>query len=243
VSGHSHREPDFDPDEDLFDFAGAETDGDPVEESELYDPLDDFEAPLPPPRHAGPHVAPVLHLAEAPPAAPAPGQTLRTAWQGAAAEPATGVPAAGRSGQRRFSRGAVAIALASAVINSLVAVVLLHSRPPEPFPLARPGPNARPTPVPAPRTQAPPAHTDTGPAWSLPDPESARPVDDHPTLDVARREIERGDYAASRRTAYGLLAVIDALEEPRRTAVEGQCRELIARSLHLEALAQAEPPR
>jgi hypothetical protein len=55
------------------------------------------------------------------------------------------------------------------------------------------------------------------------------------TLQIARERIQRGEHARARRMLYGLLAVIDRLEQPARGEVEAQASFLVADSLRLEA--------
>jgi len=73
---------------------------------------------------------------------------------------------------------------------------------------------------------------------ALPDPERAPALHDHPALQTAREELARGEYGAARQRVYALLSVIDRLEDPRREELEGECKFLVAQTLHLEALAR-----
>jgi len=73
---------------------------------------------------------------------------------------------------------------------------------------------------------------------NLPDPDAVDALHSHPALDEARAQISRGEYGAARQRVYALLAIIDRLEDPRRSALEADCQFLIAQSLHLEALAR-----
>lgn len=66
------------------------------------------------------------------------------------------------------------------------------------------------------------------------DPES------HPTFDVAVRLIEEGKFAEARQRLYSLLAIVDRLDSADRARIEARANYLLARALHLEALARAE---
>jgi len=245
---HAQETPDFDLDEDLFDFAGV------VRESEAADPEEDLEeifasfrdaapqeelvsvptAPASSPKAAAPPPtrapsaaapAPVREAHE-----PAPSRVAPAKAHAAPREPVQELTPAPRA--PRFTKGVVAIALAVTVLNSVLALVVLRSG-------ARDGAAhvgtdaaaaehdaARPAPLSEPRTAR------------LPDPETLDTLHAHPALDEARSEIARGEYSAARQRVYGLLAIIDRLDEPRRGALEADCRFLIAQALHLEALAR-----
>jgi hypothetical protein len=128
----------------------------------------------------------------------------------------------------RFSKSLVAIALAVTVLNSALAVTLVRRPSPTHTTAAPAAPAASPS---AAHAAAP---EDAPP--SLPDPERVGELHAHPVLDEARAQISRGEYASARQKIYGLLAIIDRLEDPRRSALEADCQFLIAQSLHLEAL-------
>lgn len=55
------------------------------------------------------------------------------------------------------------------------------------------------------------------------------------TLEVARERMRRGEHARARRMLYGLLSVIDRIEQPARSEVEAQAGFLIADSYRIEA--------
>jgi len=259
---HPAQPPAFDPDEDLFDFAGVVRQADTEPEEDLDEIFASFRdaprseellvvptasashAPAPatvasssPPPVPAPPAAPVAsptvttHAAPRPPE-PAPRARATPDHASAEAQPAerareTVVPAARRT---RSTKSLVAIALSVTLLNSVLAVVALR----------------RPTSVPSSPPQADEHDSEAlaAPAREpqravpLPDPDEVDVAHAHPTLDEARAEIARGEYASARQRVYGLLAIIDRLEEPRRGALEGDCQFLIAQSLHLEALAR-----
>lgn len=250
--------PDFDLDEDLFDFAGVVRDSDPTDPEEDLDEIfasfrdfteeeDLLAVPsAPSARVAQPLpaatlerdslvaeiAAPFPSTAHAPspgPVPPAPTPSRAPQAASAAREPA---PAP--RGQH-LSRGVVAIALAVTVLNAALAVVVLGRRG-EPSVEHRSAPEVT---APAAALAAPPRPEEA----HLPDPERVGVVHAHPVLDQAREEISRGEYASARQRVYGLLAIIDRLDDPRRSALEADCQFLIAQSLHLEALARMEGPR
>lgn len=185
----------------------------------------------------------------APPAPASPGASERTgtvepahAPRPALAEPAPGasvagaapsVPAPAPAIARRAPRGLVAICAAVTVLNAAVALVALRGRPTPPVP-----PPAAEDPQLARAQPAQPA-----PEPFRAGPEALDPAHAHPTLDEAREELARGEYSSARRRVYGLLAVVDRLEDPRRAALEADCQFLIAQSLHLEALERMGGPR
>jgi hypothetical protein len=256
---HPAQPPAFDPDEDLFDFAGVVRQADSEPEEDLDEIFASFRdappaeellavptasashapAPLLAPTaspstplvlaaSAAPVASPAATLhAEPRPAEPAP-RARATPDEAPPAERAreTRVPAARRA---RSTKSMVAIALAVTLLNSALAVVALR----RPKPLPRP-PQADEH---ASEALAAPAREPQR-AVPLPDPDEVDVAHAHPTLDEARAEIARGEYASARQRVYGLLAIIDRLEEPRRSALEGDCQFLIAQSLHLEALAR-----
>lgn len=235
-------------DEDLFDFAGISRDpgaSEPEEDLEgifasLRDdpPAEDLlavpAAPATAPLRPAPASAPAAHRADEPrtqaPLSPA-RLAAKLAKDSSELRPAAPelVPAA-RSW--RFSKGAVAIALAVTVLNSGLAVVMLRGRKDDGG--ARLEGRMEPEHREHDALAAPPRAAQA----SLPDPEAVDAVHDHPALDEARAQISRGEYAAARQRVYALLAIIDRLEEPRRGALEGDCQFLVAQSLHLEALAR-----
>ncbi len=235
-------QPDFDVDEDLFDFAGVVREPEPDGNEEDLDQIFASFRDAPPSEEllnvpnapAAVPPAPVHAAAHAParPAAPAPTAPRATAPREPAApapEPTHELAPAARG--TRLSKGVVAIALAVTALNSVLALVVLRSRPSggagvvasEPESDSAHGPLAA-----APHT----------PAMALPEPETIDASLSHPTLDEARAQISRGEYAAARQKVYALLAIIDRLEDPRRGALEADCQFLIAQSLHLEALAR-----
>ncbi len=55
------------------------------------------------------------------------------------------------------------------------------------------------------------------------------------TLEIAKQRMERGEHARARRMLYGLLSVVDRIEQPARAEVEAQASFLIADSYRLEA--------
>lgn len=59
------------------------------------------------------------------------------------------------------------------------------------------------------------------------------------TLEVAKQRMERGEHERARRMLFGLLSVIDRIEQPARSEVEAQAGFLIADSYRIEA--QASP--
>ena len=249
----------FDLDEDLFDFAGAVPPADPLDSDEdLEEVFASFReeqgaeellpgpaAETPAPSKAAAPSAPATN-APARPAehkpAPVPekprgkAETHRSKAEAKASEPApkaepahTLTPAGPLA---RSSKGVLAIALAVTVLNSAVAFVMLGGRKAPELPQDHErAPEHSPDDHDA--HAAPPR-----PSAELPDPEGVEAVHAHPTLDEARSQIARGEYAAARQRVYGLLAIIDRLEDPRRSALEADCQYLIAQSLHLEALAR-----
>jgi len=59
------------------------------------------------------------------------------------------------------------------------------------------------------------------------------------TLEVAKQRMERGEHERARRMLYGLLSVIDRIEQPARGEVEAQAGFLIADSYRIEAQASS----
>lgn len=55
------------------------------------------------------------------------------------------------------------------------------------------------------------------------------------TLEIAKQRMERGEHARARRMLYGLLSVVDRVEQPARAEVEAQASFMIADSYRLEA--------
>jgi len=253
------KQGDFDLDEDLFDFGGVGPEPEPPSEENLEEIFASFRAesaseeaaasvtPAPAPA-AAPAPAPVHAEEHAPAARPAPAAPVaRSAPSAPAAHAAAHAPAhaqpraAAHAPEHelvpaprltRFSKGLVVIALSVTVLNAGLAVVLLRGRaaPDASHEESTPTAHAAPPEEPAVRPQA---HVDP-----LPDPERVTPSHGHPTLDEAREELARGDHAAARRRVYGLLAIVDRLEDPRKSELEAECQYLIAQSLHLEALAR-----
>lgn len=253
--------PDFDLDEDLFDFAKVAADADDEvdsSEEDLADVLASFreapeaeEAPAdedladlvePVAAARGPEPEPVPEpvaprpVAAAPQTAPAPRKVAAATVAAESAAPpaaqaATVVPAAAPA---RVSRGLVAIAISVTVLNSVLAIVFLRRLPGSHEEVRADG--ATQTSHEAPHEPPPePVATED---HQLPDPDLSGRVHGHPALDEAREELARGDYAACRQHAYALLSVIDRYEDPRREEIEAECQYLIAQSLHLEALAR-----
>ena len=239
----------FDPDEDLFDFASVASSSGTVESDEDLDevfaafrdvepeeellpaapasltaPVPQASAPSPAPARPAPPAEPSLPSRAAPPlASPSAGSQ--------ASEPAREVLPVRRA--VGLSKGLVAVALSVTVLNAVLAVVFLRGRTSasEPTPVVvRPEPEVHPG-----SALAAPPH---GSSVRLPDPEAVDPAHAHPALDEARAEIGRGEYAGARQRVYGLLAIIDRLEDPRRSTLEADCQFLIAQSLHMEALAR-----
>jgi len=244
------KQGDLDLDEDLFDFGGVGPEPDPsASEENLEEIFATFRAEAASKEPEAPEIvsAPPAPAAPAPrtPEAPAPRPSRSpttaptSAAQGAPAPASVAAPAAESvlvpaPRVTRYSKGLVAIALSVTVLNASLAVVLLRSNSDRHDVRAiEEGPNhaagsAQPAPAPRVVSQADP----------LPDPDSVTPTHGHPTLDEAREELARGDHAAARRRVYGLLAIVDRLEDPRKSELEAECQYLIAQSLHLEALAR-----
>lgn len=234
--------PDFDLDEDLLDFPGLTREPDPlVSDEDLEQVLESFQDPtleeelLSVPKAAASKTAEHGAVAVAP-APEAPARTAgaeraeRTHAHGAAPEPLVELPVSARSA--RFSTGLVAVAAAVTLLNSIVAVVAVSWRSSE-HDVRAIGNTAAVEPASG-------AHADVPQATEaeLPEPDGIDALHAHPTLDEAREQISRGEYGAARQRVYGLLAIIDRLEDPRRGALEADCQFLIAQSLHLEALAR-----
>jgi hypothetical protein len=248
----------FDPDEDLFDFASVASEADRDEADEdldqvlasLRDSPPDEELLLAPqapvsPRasEAPPPVAPAQPTA---PRAPAPAPEA-LAPPAAAVRAAASEPVAEKVAERvhavrpaprssLVSKGVVAIALSVTLLNSLLALVVLRGR-------AGSG-DVRAVTTEAEHGGGAEEHAPRTPAEArLPDPEGMDATRAHPALDEARAQLSRGEYAAARQRLYGLLAIIDRLEDPRRSALEADCQFLVAQSLHLEALGRMEGSR
>lgn len=219
------RQPDFDLDEDLFDFGGV------VQESDASEPEEGLEEIFASFRDA----APAEDLLDVPAAPSAPREPRKVSPAPAPAPspaPASAPTPAPAARSTRFAKGAVAIALSVTVLNSVLAVVMLRGRPQGHDVNAVTSAREEESGVPEPEEEA----------HELPDPESVVETHDHPTLDAAREEITHGEYAAARQRVYGLLAIIDRLEDPRRGTLEAECQFLIAQSLHLEALGRMGGP-
>ncbi len=234
-------QPDFDLDEDLFDFAGVvrepEADGNEEDLDQIFASFRDAppseELLNVPSAPAAVPPAPVPAAASAPatparPAAPAP-TAPRAPAAPSAPEPTHELAPVARG--TRLSKGVVAIALAVTALNSVLALVVLRARPSGDAGVVASEPESDS----AHGALAAAPHT---PAMALPEPETIDASLSHPTLDEARAQISRGEYAAARQKVYALLAIIDRLEDPRRGALEADCQFLIAQSLHLEALAR-----
>lgn len=250
------KQGDFDLDEDLFDFGGVGPEPEPPSEENLEEIFATFRAESVSEElaaaatavEAGPAEEPAVAPtpAPAPAARPAPrAQESAPAPTRAHAAPREPAPAAAHAPAHdatlvpapplaRYSKGLVAIALSVTVLNAGLAFVLLRGRPQ--VPETRSGGE---TEAHAAQLDPPAAREHASPRVDpLPDPESITPTHGHPTLDEAREELARGDHAAARRRVYGLLAIVDRLEAPRRNEIEAECQYLIAQSLHLEALAR-----
>ena len=238
----------FDLDEDLFDFGGVGPEPEVPSEENLEEIFATFRA-----ESAGEELAGATFVDELeptpPPALPRPVAATPQATEPAARpahapisprEPSVATPAqAGEhvlvptSGLSRYTKGLVAIALSVTVLNAGLAFVLLRGRQPlAPLGNGEPAAHAAQLEEPAPAARQV-RHIDP-----LPDPEAVTPTHGHPTLDEARAELARGEHAAARRRVYGLLAIVDRLEDPRKSEIEAECQYLIAQSLHLEALAR-----
>jgi len=237
----------LDLDEDLFDFAAVAREADASEpEEDIEEMLASFRAGpaeelLAVPtafatEHALPAAAHAPHaLAGAPDPEPiAPPRSTAPTRPASARRPSAPEPElAPVARSSPLSKSVLAIALSVTTLNAAMAVVVLRGR-------ASPGdvrpPERHEEVEPAERgTLAAPPHVVK---TALPDPEAVDPAHAHPALDEARSEISRGEYSAARQRVYGLLAIIDRLEDPRRGALEADCQFLIAQSLHLEALAR-----
>jgi len=246
------KQGDFDLDEDLFDFGGVGPEPEPPSEENLEEIFASFRAESAQAEAA--EAAPVVASPAAAPAAPAARPApLHEEPAAPAPRPARAAPAPTTSVEHaapstvahapthelapaprlaRHSKGLVVIALSVTVLNAGLAVVLLRGRgQPERTHSDEPIAHAAPSEASVPSVR--PAHIDP-----LPDPEGVTPSHGHPTLDEAREELARGDHAAARRRVYGLLAIVDRLEDPRKSELEAECQYLIAQSLHLEALAR-----
>ncbi len=250
---HSAESPDLD--EDLFDFAAVARDSGAAEsEEDLEEIFASFrdEAPAeellavptapatsPVTSALAPEAAPqrAVHAPQEAPKSPArPAVALpRTASEPRTSEPVHELAPAARPS--RFSKGAVAIALAVTVLNSALALVMLRGRGSD-SDLRLPDSHAGDPVEPEHRERGTLAAAPHEAGTSLPDPEAVDPAHDHPALDDARAQISRGEYAAARQRVYALLAIIDRLADPRRSALEADCQFLVAQSLHLEALAR-----
>lgn len=255
--------PDLDLDEDLFDFAEVRREPDPPEDEEdleqifasfrdaepeeelLAIPAAPASTPAPVPGHAPsapPEPAPrAVARAEPEPASAAPAASPRRSTPEPGPSPAA--PSAREAvvehtplaRPSRFSRSLVAVAAAVTLLNTVVAVVVLRGRSDDHDVRAVAPDTALGAEAHERDAHAAPPNTS---AARLPEPERVGTVADHPALDEARRQISHGEYGAARQRVYGLLAIIDRLEDPRRSALEADCQFLIAQSLHLEALAR-----
>lgn len=61
------------------------------------------------------------------------------------------------------------------------------------------------------------------------------------TLEIAKERIERREFARARRMLFGLLAVVDRIEQPARSELEAQASFLIADSFRLEGDTLVKP--
>jgi len=229
---------DIDLDEDLFDFGGAGQESEPVVSDENLEEIfasfrDEVakEELLPAASAPAARPAPAPRVEAETPRPVEPARAPRAETQLHAAPPLAGALPVPAPRAARFSRGLVAIALAVTVLNSGLAVVMLRGDARRHDVRATGDEQAS-----VPREPAPERRASAD--GSLPDPESVPGSHDHPTLDEARAELARGDHAAARRRVYGLLAIVDRLEEPRKSELEAECQYLVAQSLHLEALAR-----
>ncbi|MEQ1894252.1 MAG: hypothetical protein ABL998_17050 [Planctomycetota bacterium] len=248
---------DVDLDEDLFDFGGVPAEPEPASEENLDEIFASFRedaaseelleasaaSAAQPASTSVARSEPAPAVAQAESHAPAPAQraakTAPAAAEHAAPRPhhaAASTPSDGHvltpaPRAARFSKGLVAIALSVTVLNAALAVVMLRSNSDRHDVRATEDEPASVEHASAPVQPA--AHVEP-----LPDPESVPESHDHPTLDEARTELARGDHAAARQRVYGLLSIVDRLEEPRKSELEAECQYLIAQSLHLEALAR-----
>jgi len=231
-------EPPVDLDEDLFAFDQVAAAGPPAEPegeedlerifAELREDAGDDLFGVAPPAAAAPLVPPVVTHKVEPSLAPLPAP--------GAPAPAVVVPAEPAHATRpvrRTPKGLIVICVAVTVMNAGVALVALRGR------AASPAPSHAPSEAEVARVEP----SLPAPEPFRPGPETLDPAHAHPTLDQAREELARGEYSAARRRVYGLLGLVDRLEEPRRGALEVDCQFLIAQSLHLEALEHLGGPR
>lgn len=254
---HEHE---FDLDEDLFDFGGVGPEPEATASEEDLDeifasfreeargeelaaaPRASADEPVPaPPAPAKRPESPARAESHAP--APSPAPAARPAKSGTPPLPTASTASSARAGEpepvrsltpippARVSKGLVAIALSVTVLNAALAVVMVRGNSDGHDVRATGDERSQPH-VESPAPQAA-AQVD-----ALPDPESVPESHGHPTLDQAREELARGDHAAARQRVYGLLAIVDRLEDPRKSEIEAECQYLIAQSLHLEALAR-----
>ena len=181
---------------------------------------------------AAPEAPPVPGVLGVP--APAPGQVYYQAVPVAA--PAAAPPAGG--GTTRGVRVAAWILIAVTSINALVALVALKSTGDLRQSVADVGYRVTET-----ATEMMHASLSASPsAEGTPsaDPLSAPNPENHPTFELAREEIQRGEYAKARRRLYGLLAIVDRIDPLEREQVEARANYLIARATHLEAVEKWE---
>ncbi len=69
-------------------------------------------------------------------------------------------------------------------------------------------------------------------------PVSAPVASNHPTFDLVRDDIAKGQYAVARQRIYSLLSIVDRLDPDERQKVESRANYLLAQSIHLEALTR-----
>ncbi|MSR63044.1 MAG: hypothetical protein EXS08_11430 [Planctomycetes bacterium] len=220
---HPKKPAELDLDEDLFDFAGVAHEPEVAGEENLEEIFASFRDTPPPEELLSVPVA----AGSAPARSGEPSAARPAQAQAAAARAPNELMLAPRS---RLTKGVVVVALAVTALNSVLAVVLLRGRAPSPAP-EHAAPDAGENAAHAAPPSAPVASV-------LPDPETRATLHSHPALDEARAEISRGEFAAARKRVYGLLSIIDRLDDPRRAELEADCQFLIAQALHLEALAR-----
>ena len=257
--------PDFDLDEDLFDFAAVAGESEAGAESvqDLEEVLASFRDTPPEdllaPALAAPVSTPVMRAppdpletaaehrlqATEPPVPKSSARAPAPARQASVETPAAEDAPLSRPGSRRarrLSTSVVAIALSVTALNSILALVVLRGRPGSGDEVRAVGSEREPYGENEPSTRHAQTAAQTGEENALSyaerpgDPEPSGELFDHPALEQARGEVSRGEYAAARQRVYALLSVIDRLEDPRREGLEAECQFLIAQALHLEAL-------
>ena len=83
-------------------------------------------------------------------------------------------------------------------------------------------------------TMADPTGVETGMPLAAPNPEN------HPTFEIAREEIQRGEYDRARQRLYAMLAVVDRLDPLVREEIEARANYLLAQAVHLETVERWE---